>query len=136
LSLLYPLLYLSHPKLLNSSSSGNKLSPDQQEDNFFLFCIVTSPDGEGTCLRLQPGQGISAFKIELSNIVDLPVQQLNLTYKLEQQPNMAFVLNTNQDVQYLLEVFRAYSCRVVNVMARAAAHDASSSRIYTQVDQR
>ena len=109
---------------MNSSSSENKSSLDQQEDNFFLFCIVTSPDGEGTCLRLHHGQGISAFKIELSNIVDLPVQQLNLTYKLEQQPNVIFVLNTGQDVQYLLEVSRAYNCRVVNVMARVAARSA------------
>ena len=76
---------------MDSSSSGNESSPDQQEDDFFLFCIVTSQDGEGTCLRLQPSQGIFAFKMKVSNTFDLPVQQLNLAYKLEQQPNVIFV---------------------------------------------
>ena len=69
---------------MDSSSSENESSPDQQEDDFFLFCIITSSDGEGTCLRLQPGQGISAFKMKVLNTFDLPVQQLNLAYKLEQ----------------------------------------------------
>ena len=85
--------------MISSSSSGNESSPVQQEDEFSLFCIVTSPDGEGKCLRLQPGQDISAFKMEVSNTFDLHVQQLNLAYKLEQQPNVVFVLNTDQDVQ-------------------------------------
>ena len=59
---------------MDSSSSGTELSLDQQEDDFFLFCIVISSDGEGTGLRMQPCQGISAFKMEVSNTFDLPVQ--------------------------------------------------------------
>jgi len=36
-----------------SNSSGNELSPTQQEDDFIVICIVISPDRERTCLRLQ-----------------------------------------------------------------------------------
>ena len=103
---------------------------------FSLFYIITSPDGEGTRLKLQLSQDIYAFNMEASNTFDLLVQQLNLAYKSHQQPNVIFVLNTDQDVQYLLEASRAYNCRVVNVMVRATAHDASSSRICPQANQK
>ena len=74
--------------------------------------------------------------MKVFNTLDIPVHQLNLIYKFEQQPNLVFVLNTDQDVQYLLEVFWGYKSSVVNIMVRVAAHDASSSRICSQANQK
>jgi len=62
--------------------------------------VLLAPDGERTCLKLQDGTDISAFKMDISNTLNLPMRQLTLVYKLEQQPNVVFGPNTDKDVEY------------------------------------
>jgi len=106
------------------------------ENDFNLMCVVSSPNGKGTFFKLQDGIGIFAMKMKVSNTLNLPVRQFILIYKLEQQRNIIFDLNTDNDVEYLLEVCCTYNCTLVNVHARLSGDGALTSGILPQASQK
>jgi len=106
------------------------------ENDFILLCVVSSLDGEGTFLKLQDRIDISAMKMEVSNTLNLSMRQLILVYKLEQQHYVVFGLNTDKNVEYLLEACRMYNCTLVNIHAWLSGDDASTSGILPQARQK
>ena len=110
-------------------SSGENESVSAEGEDFFLMRMVSSPDGEETCVKLQDGEGIFAFKMKVANMLYLLMHSLNLIYKLKQQPNIVFSLNTNKDVEYLLDVCETYNCILMNVQAKINGGDASMPEI-------
>ena len=70
-----------------SLSENESHSSFLNESEFILLCVVISPDGE---------------EIFLSCKMGMAFLQLILIYKLEQQPNVVFGLNTKKDVKIYL----------------------------------
>ena len=72
-------LYFHNPFISMAYSSENETySSFLNENDFILMCVVSSPNGEGAFFKLQDGIGISALKMEASNMLNLPVCQLIL----------------------------------------------------------
>ena len=64
--------------------------------------------GNATFLKLHNGQSITSFKVEVSESLDLLVVSLKLTWKVNQEPNAVFSLNTDKNVEHLGYVNRLW----------------------------
>ena len=83
-----------------------------------FWCVLALLMMKEFFLKVQNGISISTFKMKVSNSLNFSVCKLTFVYKLEQQPNIIFELNTDKNVKYLLEVCHTYNCILVNVQAR------------------